>query len=337
MTKRRVLSLVLAMLMCMAILPCTAFASSPSIRGYSTINQTVYTGPSSSYYVAAGSISAGERIYILGTERNWYHIVYDVSSGGQKSGYVPVGNVRDVSGGMPAEDDFWGGYAISNTAQTVYSCDDYSTKLSIGSISAQEGVTRLYGYNSTASNGQTYSVLFIEYSTSSGAKRGYVFNPNFSYPYSETCVGRMTMGCNTYYGADDNWTHWDGTTFAKAGFVGDGEYVAVLAKNGDYMYIEYNTSAGRKRGHVSSTYVHLYNSPGHFMDVPFYSSGTITLGTSHQDVRSGPGSAYPIIGSVDNEDVVLWLGEKINGYRFGQYLITGTSTVKTGYFYAPEW
>lgn len=338
MTKRRIFSLVLALVMCLTIMPCTAMASSPSITGYSTASQTVYTGPSSSYYVSVGSIGNGEKIYILGKEQGWYHIVYDVNSGGQKSGYVPMSSISNISGGTPVEDDFWGGYAISNSAQTVYSCDDFSTKLSIGSISAQEGVTRLYGYNSTASNGQTYSVLFIEYSTSSGAKRGYVFNPDFSYPYDETCVGRMTMGCNTYYGASDSLSCWgSGTTFGKAGFVGDGEYVAVLAKNGDYMYIEYNTSAGRKRGHVSSTYVKLYNSPGHFMDVPYYSSGTITLGTSYQDVRSGPGSAYPIIGSVSNEDVVLWLGEKINGYRIGQYMITGTSTVKTGYFYAPEW
>lgn len=338
MTKRRFLSLILCLAMCLAVMPCTtAMASSPSIRGYSTTAQTVYTGPSSSNYASIGSISNGEQIYVLGQERGWYHIVYNVNSGGQKSGYVPISNVRNISGGTPAEDDFWGGYAISNVAQTVYSCDDYSTKLSIGSISAQEGVTRLYGYNSTASNGQTYSVLFIEYSTSSGAKRGYMFNPNFSYPYSETCVGRMTMGCNTYYGAYSSLSYWDGCSFAKAGFVGNGEYVAVLAKNGDHMYIEYNTSAGRKRGHVSSTYVALYHSPGHFADVPFYSSGTITLSTGYKDVRSGPGSAYPVIGSVSNEDVVMWLGMKINGYRICQYKVTGTSTVKTGYLPAGPW
>lgn len=335
---RSILALALSLVMLLGITPITASASSPSIRGYSTSAQTVYTGPSSSYYVSVGSIGNGERVYILGKEQGWYHIVYDVNSGGQKSGYVPMNSIRDISGGTPVEDDFWGGYAISNSTQTVYSCDDYSTKIRIGGISSQEGVTRLYGYNSTASNGQTYSVLFIEYSTSSGAKRGYVFNPNFSYPYSETCVGRMSMGCNTYYGAYDGLSYWgSGTTFGKAGFVGDGEYVAVLAKNENSMYIEYNTSQGRKRGHVSSTYVRLYNSPGHFADIPFYSSGSITLGTTYQDVRSGPGSAYPIIGSVSNEYIKIWLGEKINGYRLAQYMISGTSTVKTGYVYASVW
>lgn len=215
--------------MLLAITPITASASSPSIRGYSTSAQTVYTGPSSSYYVSVGSIGNGERVYILGKEQGWYHIVYDVNSGGQKSGYVPMNSIRDISGGTPVEDDFWGGYAMSNSTQTVYSCDDYSTKISIGSISSQEGVTRLYGYNSTASNGQTYSVLFIEYSTSSGAKRGYVFNPNFSYPYSKTCVGRMTMGVNLSYGVS-GCNSFSNTTFGKAGYVGEGEYVSVIAK-----------------------------------------------------------------------------------------------------------
>ena len=253
-----------------------------------------------------------------------------------KSGYVPQSNLYNVSG-TPNEEDFWGGYAISNASQTVYSCDDYSKKVNIGSVSSQEGVTRLYGYNATASNGQTYPVLFIEYSTSSGAKRGYIFNPNFSYPYEETCVGRLTMGQHTYYGANDGWCYWDNTSFGQAGFIGEGEYVAVLAKNGDYMYVEYNTSAGRKRGHVSSTYVHPYNSPGHFADVPFYSSGTILLGVTSDNVRSGPGSAYPIIGSVANEDILMWLGIKINGYRLIQYKVNNSSTVKTGYVYAPQW
>lgn len=149
-----------------------------------------------------------------------------------------MNSIRDISGGTPVEDNFWGGYAISNSTQTVYSCDDYSTKISIGSISSQEGVTRLYGYNSTASNGQTYSVLFIEYSTSSGAKRGYVFNPNFSYPYSKTCVGRMTMGVNLSYGVS-GCNSFSNTTFGKAGYVGEGEYVSVIAKimNGMMLFI----------------------------------------------------------------------------------------------------
>lgn len=97
MTKRRFLSLILCLAMCLAVMPCTtAMASSPSIRGYSTTAQTVYTGPSSSNYASIGSISNGEQIYVLGQERGWYHIVYNVNSGGQKSGYVPIMFVTSV-------------------------------------------------------------------------------------------------------------------------------------------------------------------------------------------------------------------------------------------------
>lgn len=335
---RSILALALSLVMLLAITPITASASSPSIRGYSTSAQTVYTGPSSSYYVSVGSIGNGERVYILGKEQGWYHIVYDVNSGGQKSGYVPMNSIRDISGGTPVEDDFGGGYAMSNSTQTVYSCDDYSTKISIGSISSQEGVTRLYGYNSTASNGQTYSVLFIEYSTSSGAKRGYVFNPNFSYPYSKTCVGRMTMGVNLSYGVS-GCNSFSNTTFGKAGYVGEGEYVSVIAKNyeqDDAIYIEYNTPTGRKRGYTQAKYVKLYNSPGSFADIYFYKTGTIYNTGHNTKVYAGPSSTYPSIGAIyDGEDTYVSLGYSINGYRPVQYKVSNTSTVKMGYIYLP--
>lgn len=335
---RSILALALSLVMLLGITPITASASSPSITGYSISAQTVYTGPSSSNYVSIGSIGNGERIYILGTERGWYHIVYDVSGGGQKSGYVPMNSVRDISGGTPAEDDFWGGYAMSNSAQRVYSCDDYSTKIDIGSISAGEGVTRLYEYSSTASNGQTYSVMFIEYSTSSKTKRGYVFNPNFSYPYSKTCVGRMTMGVNLSYGVDGCDAFSD-TTFDKAGYVGEGEYVAVIAKNyekNDAIYIEYNTPQGRKRGYTQAKYVYLYNSPGSFADIYFYKTGTIYNTGSYGDVYAGPSSAYPSIGKIyDGEDTYISLGYSVNGYRPVQYKVSNSSLVKMGYIYLP--
>lgn len=317
----------------------TVWAASSSITGYSNYAQTVYTGPSSSYYVSAGSISASEKVYILGSEQGWYHIVYNVSTGSQKSGYVPTNSLNSVSGGNPVEDDFWGGYACSGSNQTVYSCDDYSTKINIGSISTNEGVTRLYEYNSTASNGNTYKVMFIEYSTSSGAKRGYIFNPNFSYPYDKTCVGRVTTGQNVYYGVQGSYT-MVGDSYDKAGYIGTGEYVSVIAKNSTYLYVEYNTSVGRKRGIISSNYVQFYNKPSIFLDLPFYqpsiyeSPGTTGSYAASQPVYAGPNTTYPIIGYVDNNDYIyMWpaIEYRENGYAYIQYNITGTSLIKTGY------
>lgn len=328
---RNIITLVLAVVLVLSINAVPASAASSSITGTSTKNQTVYTGPSSSNYVSMGSIGAGEKVFIIGAERGWYHIIYGIGNNKQKSGYVPANTLTNVTG-TPHEEDFWGGYCISNTSQRVYSCEDPSTAVDIGGISALEGVTRLYEFTAYGKN-----ILFIEYSTSSGAKRGYVYNPNFTYPFN-TCVGRMTMGCNVYYGPSEKsyYCRFDGCTFGKAGFVAEGEYVAILAKNGSDLFIEYNTSAGRKRGVVNSNYVYRYNTPVNFADVPFYGGASLMGCGTNVPVYSGPSSAYPVIGTISNEDVYLDLQNHYNGYRLVQYRVNGTNTIKTGYAYCPD-
>lgn len=336
-TRRNYLVLfILLVAMIFTFTPAKASAASSNITGYSINVQTVYTGPSSSLYVSTGSISANERVYVLGTERGWYHIVYDVNSGGQKSGYVPTNSLRNISGGTPGEDTFYGGYVYSNSAQTVYSCDDYTTKINIGSISAYEGVTKLYEYNASSTSHGVHKVYFIEYSTSNGAKRGYVFSPNFTQP-SPTSVGRITMGMNVSYGVYQyNAFGSDKTSFGKVGFVGEGEYVAVIAKLNNDLLIEYNSPSGRKRGYVNSNYVAFYNRPAIFDDIPFSTTGTIYNSGSNMKVYAGPSSAYPSIGSIyAGDDTWISLGYNVNGYRPVQYMVTGTSTVKFGYIYMP--
>lgn len=335
---RRTCVLILSIVSMLSMNVSTAFAeSSPSsITGKSTVAQTVYTGPSTDY-VSAGSVSKSEKVYILGTESGWYHIVYNVTgTSNRKSGYVPKTKVTSITGGTPKEDNFYGGFCMSTASQTVYSCDDYSKKVNIGSISAKEGITRLYGYNSTASNGNVYSVLFIEYSTSSGPKRGYVFNPKFSYPYN-TCVGKITTSTDIYFGSEkysDKYGEAKNYKFGKAGTVYSGEYVAVIGKWQDDVYIEYNTNSGRKRGVIPTKYVKLYNSPGNFdNDVPFYESGVVDgFYDTNQKLYAGPGSSYPVIGTVPaNKDSYTWIGWKENGYYIVQYL--DGSTIKSGYHY----
>ena len=311
------------------------YAASSNKSGTSVSNQTVRTGPGSSY-VAAGSISAGEPVYILGTEQGWYHIVYSVSAGKQKSGYVPLSGLTDLYGPAPQEDNFWGGYCYANQSQNVYSCDDYSTAMNIGSISNHEGITRLYQYNSTASSGTTYSVMFIEYSTSSGPKRGYVFNPNFSYPCA-TCVGRMTASVNLYSGIGYTNRVNDSSGFIQSGSISAGEYVSIIAKNDNYLYIEYNTNSGRKRGFTNSGNVYLYNSPGSFDDIPFWGSSSMIHVYGPYTVYAGPSNAYPIIGyTYTDETMCLAVGTApVNGFRFVQYLTSDNKT-KSGYIYIPN-
>lgn len=241
--KKRLLSIVLTLVTCLSIIPSIPVKAATNydsyISGVSTTAQSVYYGPSSGYYTAIGSIGSGEKIYILGKEKGlgWYHILYHAGSKNMKSGYIPTSTVRNISNGTPHEEEYYGGYAYSNSYQKVWSCDDPSTAVEVGSIDAGEGVTRLYAYN---------NVMFIEYTTNNKAKRGYVFSPNFSYPVSPTCVGRITTSSSLSYGANPN------LNFQNVGSVGAREFVAVLGASATrgYAYVEYNTNSGRKRGYI---------------------------------------------------------------------------------------
>lgn len=66
-----------------------------------------------------------------------------------------------------AEDYSSGGYALSTANQTVYQSNSTSSA-QVGTLYALEGFTILYGVGNN---------LYIEYSTSSGAKRGYLVEP----------------------------------------------------------------------------------------------------------------------------------------------------------------
>ncbi len=322
------MGLVTSGLLSMAMPTEQAFAATTPITAWSDHSQTVYSGPSYSY-VSVGSIG-NETVYVMGTEQGWYKIIYNVGNGAtQKSGYVPISELRNVSGGTPQEDDFWGGIVISATNQTVYSCDDYAKKVNIGSVSAMEGITKLYGYNASSSGGGSYPVAFVEYSTSSGPKRGYIFNPNFIY-VGNTCVARVTQGTNVSYG------YHSGFNFLNAGSVSAGEYVAVIATSDskNLAYIEYNTNNKRKRGYVSKSCLRMY----HEDNLPnLYGFGInpygITMG-GNSDVYAGPSKQYNKVGSVYANEVVAFVAEvPINGvyYRYIYYDVDGTNSQKAGF------
>lgn len=318
----------MAILIMLFVMPSVVHASSTQITGRSNIAQTVYAGPSASYYTTIGSISANEQVYILGKEKGlgWYHIQYTAGNK-QKSGYVPTSSINSIIGGTPNEEEFYGGYAHSNSAQTVWSCDDPSLAVSIGSISANESVTRLYAYG---------NVMFIEYSTSSGAKRGYVFSPNFSYPIGKTCVARVTTKSSLLYGCKS------GYAWASAGTVSAGEYVAVLAGSAsrNIVYVEYNTKSGRKRGYMSANNLSMHGgvSVSSLGDMYGFGSNGGEIGayplniTGTHTVYAGPSHSSAAIGSISNEQVGFDGEITINGNHW-TYIIYSTSsgTWKSGF------
>ena len=96
---------------------------------------------------------------------------------------------------------------------------------------------------------ETFTILckdgnsyFISYSTANGPTLGYVFT-GFMFDTYSTCMGIVTSYSSVYYGPDT-------TTYERSGSVNSGEYVAILASESNWYFIEYDTSNGRKRAYV---------------------------------------------------------------------------------------
>ena len=298
---RRITSFFLCCVMCiLAIVPMTmtAHASSTAITGVSTIAQTVYTGPHTGHYVSAGSISAGETVYILGAAKNtgWYHIQYHVgNTGKQKSGYVPAFTLTNVTGTV-SDEIYNGGLRKSTKSYDVFSCDDSAIAMDIGGISANETFSLLYAYQYVDSS-KSYLCAYIEYSTSSGAKRGYVYYPEFisdtAGTNGVTSIARMKNSATVYYGEDTS-------SYAAAGSISSGEFVSVICKKSDWVYVEYNTNSGRKRGYISSGYLDYHVSGLYYRDtygLDGYTQPSVYAATT-LTIYAGPSSTYAITDTI---------------------------------------
>lgn len=266
-----------------------------NIIAISNVSQTVYTGPGTDY-VSVGSISLGERVYIIDKEpgMDWYRIVYNVNNTpAQKAGYVPT-YTMDILIGNPSETDYSNGYyAYSVQDQAVYSSP--TMDIVDGSISAEEGITVFYSF--TPINLPNRTAYFIEYSTASGPKRGYIMESIVG-STSSSGVARVKSTADLYYGPNTS-------NFAVAGTVFTNEYVTVLEKENDWVYVEYNTNSGRKRGYFSQGYLHFFRpSNFYYKDIIFYHYGPVTLSIGERrNVYAGPSSSYAVIGYVENEFV----------------------------------
>lgn len=224
-----------------------------------------------------------------------------------------------------AAENYDGGWAMMNAARTVYSSSSLST--SIGSVSKGEGITVL------SSSGSTY---YIEYSTSNGAKRGYVSGGVATDCLGYTCVAKVNTTTNLYYGMDT-------LSFDKAGTVYSGEYVAVIAANAPWAYVEYNTNSGRKRGYMELSKLTTYNQPS-WMPNLYDNQGNNRMIpiTSTMTVRSGPSAEYPSIGSVNANDAYVGCFYKQSSdtpgyvYAFIRYENTSTGLIKSGFILYPD-
>ena len=206
------------------------------------------------------------------------------------------------------------GWGMVRENTTVYN----SSGSKIGTIYANEGVTIL----SDANNGR----YKVEYSTSSGAKQGYINLSSFRYAETTiTCSAKVKTSCNTYYAASTN---------LKAGSLSKGETVAVLCTNGVYDYVEYNTTSGRKRAYVEKKYLdYSFNKlrPLFQEDTARYTHSSYTV-PSNKTVYGGPSQEYATIGSVNSGEKVTGIVQfKVTGYTMLYIKYTASGKNKYGY------
>lgn len=293
--------------------------SDTSKPGNMTSAQNVYAGPDSSNYFKVGSVSNGEMVYLLGQQAGWYHIQYMVTgTSQQKSGFVPVSTVNN-NGHSVHEEQMTGGQKYPKQGLEVMSVDDSSIYVKVGSVYQGEGVTVLYDYGYSDSN-KGYGISYIEFSTASGTKRGYVYTDQLQAASYPTSVARV-IDTNSAYAGPDN-------SYVKLGGAYYNEFVTVLAKNtgNDWVFVEYNTPSGRKRGYMSYSKLHNYNHPGMYNDLAVNQG--LRQATKDLTVYGGPNNNNANIGSIFSQEVVSLFGEE-NGYAYIEY--STTSGAKRGY------
>jgi uncharacterized protein YgiM (DUF1202 family) len=294
-------------------------------------------GPSYSNYAVAGSIDEGEYVYVLGKVKNtnWYHIQYQITSGQyvgkQKIGYVPGNNLTIISGGYPADEIYNGGQRTSNSNQTVWSCDDSDLSIITGSVYANEGVTELYAYQ-YSDNDSSYYVSYIEYSSSLGTKRGYLYSPNLSTTVlaEVSSVARVSSDATLYYGSPY-------TSYAIIGAVDTNEFVTILAKTYNTVYVEYNTTAGRKRGYVSVDYLDLHTTGLYYRDL--YADRTYTYTVPNMTIfegtvlYAGPSTQYVQLATLSTDVSGKEWAIAGNGWSYVEYTPPGGTQKVSGWRY----
>ncbi len=215
------------------------------------------------------------------------------------------------------------GYAWSN--YPVYDSPSFSNQ--IGTIYEREGYTILNKY---------WGYQYVEYSSPSGAKRGYIrLDPSWDQmAIFNSCVAKMTGNMTVYYGPD-------ASKYGVAGTVYAGELVAVIGRNdyplgngytGGWIYIEYNTTSGRKRGYMIDVNNEKYERPGRFPDFYFFGlAGHNSWISGKKNVYAGPGEGYAVIGSVKDENVTAFQCLNIEGRNYTYIEYNTATTRKSGF------
>lgn len=192
-----------------------------------------------------------------------------------------------------------GGYCIAWESFTVY--DDEALTKPKGTIFKGEGFTVIGQY---APGG----VIKVNYSIpkNPGYNEGYVsvmdrFGPDEYYNFPG-CAAVVKQTSKVYYGANPDY-------YVQAGTVYETEVISVLAKEGEWVYIEYNAAGGtRKRGYMLYDNLTIYSRPIRFDDFPTQGYHQEYI-SGRRNIYAGPTTQYPIVGYVENENVTIGITE----------------------------
>lgn len=365
--KRFIVALLVAIMFCVMMMTEKVFATTivSDQTGVSTEKQSVYSGPGINYGII-GIIGEGQEVYVVDCELDWYRIIYSIGDNEtQGIGYVPTDKLTHISG-LINESAYQGHQGYMLYDQQVWISP--SLGLDTGYIKEGEGVTVL-GYMSLENDEEIRNmVVFIEYSTPEGPKRGFIADLDAIFVQEETSsVARVLHDSDLYYGNDKS-------LYAKAGTVYANEYVTVLAKKGDWVYVEFNTKQGRGRGYLLQSDLEFLNTPvvsefldwgeiefndlefvgfntnqskrkEHLSESYFLPQDSLELypefynehDTPFQDVRiigeytvyAGPSASYMVVGNIANTNATLF-PDSFTDIRLFSDLITN------GYVYV-EW
>ena len=282
-----------------------------------TADATVYYGPSTDY-VASGSIASGEYCVIIsretpfGSSTKWCQIEY-ISGSSRKRGYIKQGGIVPYSSlsGLSAIKTVYGN-AMMLSAQTVYTGPSTSY-VTAGSVSLSEVIQTL------GKTQESSSYTYIEYSTSSGKKRGYVAASSVS---EEILFPNTMAQAATVYGGPSS------TIYASIGSVASGEAVAVLAMENGWFAIEYVAMTQFKRGYVPASSLEDSATLAAGFSESSY-TGYLDQVTEALSVYSGPSDSYATVGSLAADEAVTVISGASNGYAHVEY--STPSGTKRGY------
>ncbi len=280
----------------------------------------VYHGPDSSNYASIGSVDLNESVQVYAMEKNWFFIEYYTGATTKKRGYVPyskINNAPAVAASVPIRS--FTGYADVST-QNITVCTGPGTSTtypSPGTVYATEGFTR---FNETSG-----SYTYIEYSTSSGTKRGYALTSQLAGRNRGVLADVTAASATVYTGPRSD--------YVTGGGVYLGEYVVILEKDfSSWYYIEFNSTSGRKRGYVSQSLITPYSSTSGIGTLKTVQSAASALQNLY--VYSGPNLGFASIGSISANEMVFTIeGVSLeSSYTFIEY--TTSSGPKRGYVLA---